>query len=49
LQRYVDEFAFRRNTRSALGVEDAERASLMVKAGVDKRLTYRRPDQAKYA
>lgn len=49
LQRYVDEFVFRWNTRSALGVEDAERASLMVKAGVGKRLTYRRPDQAKDA
>lgn len=41
LQRYVDEFAFRWNTRASLGIEDAERASLMVKAGVGKRLTYR--------
>jgi hypothetical protein len=41
LQRYVDEFAFRWNTRSALGIEDTERASMMVKAGVGKRLTYR--------
>ena len=45
LGRYVDEFAFRWNTRSALGIEDVERASLLVKAGVGKRLTYRRPDQ----
>lgn len=45
LQRYVDEFAFRWNTRAALGIEDAERASMMVKAGVGKRLTYRRPDE----
>jgi hypothetical protein len=35
LQRYVDEFAFRWNTRSSLGIEDAERASLMVKAAAD--------------
>ena len=27
LQRYVDEFAFRWNTRSSLGIEDTERAS----------------------
>jgi transposase-like protein len=46
LQRYVDEFAFRWNTRSALGVEDVERASLIVKGAVGKRLTYRRPDEA---
>ena len=38
LQRYVDEFAFRWNW-SSLGIEDAERAALMV-----KRLTYRQPD-----
>jgi transposase-like protein len=49
LQRYVDEFAFRWNTRSALGIEDTERASLMVKAGVGKRLTYRPADKAKDA
>lgn len=49
LQRYVDEFAFRWNTRSALGVEDTERASMMVKAAVGKRLTYRRPDQTQDA
>jgi transposase-like protein len=46
LQRYVDEFAFRWNARSALGVEDAERAALMVKGAAGKRLKYRRPDQA---
>ena len=46
LQRYVDEFAFRWNTRSALGIEDTERASLIVKAGVGKRLTYRRTNEA---
>lgn len=46
LQRYVDEFVFRWNTRSKLGVEDAERASRMVKGAVGKRLTYRLPDRS---
>ena len=41
LQRYVDEFAFRWNARSALGVEDAERARRMVKGAIGKRLKYR--------
>ena len=44
LQRYCDEFAFRWNTRSALGVEDAERARLMVQGAIGKRLKYRQPD-----
>jgi hypothetical protein len=47
LQRYVDEFAFRWNHRSALGIEDTERASRMVKGAIGRRLTYRpRPDTA---
>ena len=41
LHRYVNEFMFRWNARSALGVEDAERARLMVSGAVRKRLTYR--------
>ncbi|MFM9849463.1 MAG: IS1595 family transposase [Hyphomicrobiaceae bacterium] len=45
LQRYCDEFAFRWNTRSALGVEDAERARLMVQGAIGKRLTYRQADK----
>ena len=45
LQRYVDEFAFRWNERSALGVEDAERAAKMVRGGHGKRLKYRQPDE----
>ena len=49
LQRYVDEFVFRWNTRIALGFDDAQRASEMVKAGVGKRLTYRPSDSAKDA
>jgi transposase-like protein len=47
LDRYVQEFAFRWNTRSSLGVEDTERASLMVKAAFGKRLTYRPTDEAR--
>ena len=45
LQRYCDEFAFRWNTRSGLGVEDFERAALLLKGASGKRLTYRRPDE----
>jgi len=46
LQRYCEEFAFRWNTRSALGIEDAERTARMIRAAEGKRLTYRRPDKA---
>ncbi len=45
LQRYVDEFVFRWNARSKLGIEDAERARLMVKGSVGRRLTYRQTDK----
>jgi transposase-like protein len=41
-QRYLDEFSFRFNNRSKLGVEDTERAVKATKAGNGKRLTYRR-------
>lgn len=41
-QRYLDEFTFRFNNRTKLGVDDAERAEKMVKAMEGKRLTYRR-------
>lgn len=46
LQRYVDEFAFRWNTRQALEWDDFERAAAILKASQGKRLTYRRADQA---
>jgi transposase-like protein len=46
LQRYCDEFAFKWNTRSSLGIEDTERASRAIRGAVGKRLTYRRPDDA---
>jgi transposase-like protein len=41
-QRYLDEFSFRFNNRSKLGIEDSERAVKMTKAMEGKRLTYRR-------
>ena len=49
LQRYCDEFAFRWNTRSSLGIEDTQRASLAIKGAAGKRLTYRRPNATKDA
>lgn len=42
LKRYVGEFDFRYNERSALGVEDMERFSKSLSGIVGKRLTYRR-------
>lgn len=49
LQRYCDEFAFRWNNRSSLGVEDFDRANQLVKGAAGKRLTYRPTDQAQNA
>ncbi len=49
LQRYADEFAFRWNTRSAVGIEDAERARLILEGAQGKRLTYRPTDEGKDA
>jgi len=46
LKRYLAEFDFRYNERSALGVDDKERAARLLKGIVGKRLTYRRPDKA---
>jgi hypothetical protein len=42
LHRYLAEFDFRYNKRAALGVNDSERATSMLKGIVGKRLTYRR-------
>lgn len=47
LSRYLDEFAFRWDNRSSMGVEDAERARRMVKGAIGKRLTYQLPNSAK--
>ncbi len=43
LHRYLAEYDFRFNRRSALGVEDLERAAMAVKGAANKRLTYRQP------
>jgi hypothetical protein len=40
LHRYLSEFDFRYNNRSALGIEDRERAGKLLKGIVGKRLTY---------
>jgi len=46
LGRYLSEFDFRYNSRSALGVEDLERSERALFGAKGKRLTYRRPDEA---
>ncbi len=43
LHRYLAEFDFRYNNRSALGVEDTERAAKAMKGAEGKRLLYRSP------
>ena len=43
LGRYLSEFDFRYSNRSALGVEDEERATLALKGVEGKRLTYHQP------
>lgn len=44
LHRYLAEYDFRYNHRTALGFNDGERAALAVKNADGKRLTYRNPD-----
>lgn len=44
LHRYIAEFEFRYSNRSANGVEDTERAAMILKGAEGKRLTYRRLD-----
>lgn len=44
-QRYVEEFTFRYNNRSKLGVEDEKRGARTVKEMTGKRLSYRRVDR----
>lgn len=44
LQRYVNEFDFRWNTRQKLGFDDTQRAAVALKNIGGKRLTYRRLD-----
>jgi transposase-like protein len=43
LGRYVSEFEFRHNTRTSLGVNDSERAAMLVLGAEGKRLTYKQP------
>jgi transposase-like protein len=45
LQRYVDEFDFRFSNRKSLGIDDSQRADLLLKGVVGKRLTYERVAQ----
>jgi transposase-like protein len=47
LFRYCDEFAFRYNTRMALGYTDGERAALIVTGAEGKRLTYKQPTDSR--
>ena len=49
LQRYLREFQFRYNRRSALGVEDEERHNQLLRMVGGKRLTYRRTSEAAFA
>jgi hypothetical protein len=42
LHRYLAEFDFRYNNRTALGVDDATRTATALKGIEGKRLTYRR-------
>jgi hypothetical protein len=46
LHRYLAEYDFRYNHRSALGIEDGERAALAIKSADGKRLTYRGTSQS---
>lgn len=49
LHRYLAEFDFRYNHRSALGVGDTERTNEALKGSTGKRLTYRRVGEAAHA
>ncbi len=49
LKRYLAEFDFRHNERSALGVDDSERATKALQGIRGKRLTYRRTNGAAHA
>ena len=49
LHRYLAEFDFRYNRRTALGVSDRERADDLIRATSGKRLTHDQTDEAYYA
>jgi hypothetical protein len=44
LHRYLAEFDFRYSNRIAVGIDDTNRAELLAKGIVGRRLTYRRPN-----
>jgi hypothetical protein len=46
LHRYLAEFDFRYNHRTALGFDDEERAILAVRSGEGKRLMYQKSNEA---
>ena len=47
LHRYLAEFDFRHNNRTALGVEDVERATKAIAGARGKRLTYKATDRSR--
>ena len=47
LHRYLAEYDFRYNHRTALGFNDGERAALAIKSADGKRLTYRGTNEAR--
>ena len=47
--RYLSEFDFKYNHRSALGYNDAERAGALLRGAKGKRLLYQWPDAAPHA
>jgi hypothetical protein len=49
LKRYLCEFDFRYNERSALGVDDTERTAKAIRGAAGKRLIYRQPRGAQEA
>jgi hypothetical protein len=49
LHRYLAEFDFRYNRRTALGVSDRERADDLIRGTSGKRLTYQQTDEAGHA
>lgn len=49
LHRYLAEFDFRHNRRTALKISDSERAEQLLAGARDKRLTYRRIGEACHA
>ena len=47
LDRYLAEFDFRQNNRAKLGIDDVQRASIVLAGVKGKRLTYATPDRGK--